>query len=409
MLEGLVNFQAKLNMKTIKIGVCIFDDPKSPRSGFASINGQEATYVGGYHELTNDLLWVTNLEFPVFKELNLLRLRHLAQAQYFRTSIRMLQTEYGINDGRQLSEFLSKLFSRTAQQGLQYFGADPSNFNYRYHQALSANLHVPGMIEPIQGLDQNAIQLVIDHATQENQAMSGVKRPDRSSPVSFCFPRDAYSSWILGQMYPVSSVWKSDNLKREFTIGTRDGKKLSLTESFVKRCAEYFKNSARATFFKISVQSHEASHRAFASFGSGSRDPRVWVTWPELLELLEYSVVTVYDSVSTASGRIIDYLPDYCKGYGFGISGGLLLENLYVALASPVNRKNTALGAYIRAYDRVACGRSAAQFHNAGFCVGSYSSGRVVLLLPEGQKERATQLALTLGLVPPLEESSIDE
>jgi hypothetical protein len=392
-------------MKTIKIGVCIFDDPKAPRSGYASIDGSVPTHVSGYHELTTEVLWVTNLEYPIFKELNLLRLRHLAQAQYFRTSIRMLQIEYGISDHKYLAQFLSKMFTRTAVLGGQHFGADPANFNYRYHQAISARLHIPGMVEPIQGLDQNAIQQVIDHSTQENQAMTGVKRPDRSSPISFSFPREAYGQWLIDRIYPISNVWKSDNLKREFTIGTRDGKKLSLTDSFVKTCGDYFSGHNRATFFRISVQSHEPSHRAFASFGAGSRDPRVWVAWPELLELLEYSVITVYESVSTGSGTIKEYLPDYISSTGFGVSEGLLFENLYVALASPVNRQNTALGAYIRAYDRAACGRAALYFHNAGLCVGSYSSGRVVLLLPEGQKKRASDLALEFGLIPPIMES----
>ncbi|MNG42143.1 hypothetical protein D3C84_1318150 [compost metagenome] len=44
----------------------------------------------------------------------------------------------------------------------------------------------------------------------------------------------------------------------------------------------------------------------------------------------------------------------------------------------------------------------AAAFHNAGFVVGSYSSGRVVLLISDGQRERASELALELGMVPPL-------
>lgn len=391
-------------MNTVKIGVCIFEDAKSPRSGFCSIDGQEARYISGYHELSSETMWVTNLEFPVFKELNLLRLRHLTQAQYFRTSVRMLQAELGISDPQTLCRTLSTLFSRAASLGQTHFGTQAENFNYRFHQAISERLHVPGMTEPVQGMDPNAIQLIIDHSTQENQAMAGVKRPDRSSPVSFLFPRDAYGQWLLSRTYPIGTGWKNDSLGREFTIGTRDGKKVQLTETFIKRCSNYFENNSRAMFFRISVVSHESSHRAFASFGSGSREPRVWVAWPELLELLEYSVVHVYESFSTASGLIREYLPEFCFASGFGVSEGLLFENIIAALSSPVNRRNTAIGAYLRAYDRAACGRAAAHFHNAGFVVGSYSSGRIVLLLPEGQKARASQLALNYGLMPPIQE-----
>lgn len=399
-------------MKIIKIGVCIFDDPRSPQSGYASLGGAEPSYISGYHELSSEHLWVTNLEFPVFKELNLLRLRHLAHTQYFRTKIQLLQVELGITENRRLAQILSSMFTRCGALGYQFFGADPKEYNYRYHQALGDHIHIPGMTQPIQGMDSNVVQLVIDHSTQENQAMAGVKRPDRSTPTAFYFPRDAYSQWLFGRSYPVSNVWKSDglkNIKREYTIGTRDGKKIALTDTFVRRFGEYFKSNGRATFFNVAILSQEESHRAFASFGAGSKDPRVWVTWPELLELVEYSVVTISDSISTACGGIREHLHPFCHVNGHGISDGLLLENLYVALCSPVNRRNTALGAYIRAYDRAACGRAAKVFHDAGFVVGSYSMGRVILLLTEGQKERARQVALDFGMLPPLREEASNE
>ncbi len=389
-------------MSNVSVGVCIFDDPRSPQGGFSSIDGAKPTYVSGYHELSPQTLWVTNLEFPVFKELNLLRIRHLAQAQYFRTSIKMLQTECGISDGRDLSQYLSKMFSRVARLGHEYFGANAQDYNYRFHQALSDRIHIPGTTEPVVGIDPNVAQLIVDHCTQENQAMSGIKRPDKSIPVSFLFPRDAFAQWLLARQYPIGNAWKNDGFSKELTLGTRDGLKLARTDSFIKRCGDYIRNNNRAMFFRINVVSHEISHRAFATFGVGSREPRTWATWPELLEMLSYSVVTICESYSTQAGSIRDYIPSFCFEDGQGLSEGLLLENLYVSIGSPINRKNTALGAYMRAYDRAACARAASKFHNAGFVVGSYSSGRVVALISRAQIERASELALNLGMLPPL-------
>ena len=389
-------------MSNSSVGVCIFDDPRSPQGGFSSVDGENPVYVSGYHELSPEKLWVTNLDFPIFKELNLLRIRHLAQSQYFRTSVKMLQTESGIEDNKELSVYLSKMFSRIERISAEQFGTNIRDYNYRFHQALSDRIHIPGTTEPVQGVDPNLAQLIIDQSTQENQAMSGVKRPDKSLPVSFLFPRDAFAQWLLSRHYPVGSVWKNDGMSKDFTIGTKDGKKLARTDSFVKRCGDYFKTSNRAMFFRISVVSHEMSHRAFATFGVGSREPRTWVTWPELLEMLNYSVVTVYESYSTQCSSIKDSIPSFCFADGQGISEGLLLENLYVSIGSPINRKNTALGAYLRAYDRAACARAASKFHAAGFVVGSFSSGRVVLLISRSQIQRATELALSIGMMPPL-------
>ena len=179
-------------MSTISVGVCLFDDTKSPQGGFASLSGADSVYISGHHELSQDTLWVTNLELPVFKELNLLKLKHLAQSQYFRTSVRLLQNELGLTEGRKSAEVLSSIFHRVVNLGYSYMGADHTQFNYRYHQALSQKINISSIQESPQGLDPNMIQLVIDHATQENQAMSGVRRPDRSSPVPFLSGRKSH-------------------------------------------------------------------------------------------------------------------------------------------------------------------------------------------------------------------------
>lgn len=395
-------------MSLPSVGVCLFDDPASPQGGFASLLGGEPFYVAGYHELPQTTLWITNLDYKVFRDLNLLRVRYLAQSQYFRTSMKLIQKELGLPDSKQSSQILSKIFSRVITLGKNHFGADHMKSNYRYHQCLMETIDIPGLHERPQGLDTNLIQMVIDHSTQENQAMTGVKRPERSSPVAFLFPRDAFGQWLMGRHYPIGNTYKNDGFNKEYTVGTRDGKKIPVTESLIKRLAEYA-GRGRAMFFRISIVSQEPTHRAFASFGAGSNDPRVWVSWPELLEIVEYSVITIYESVSTVGGSIKEFLPDFVNTSGCGFSEGLLLENLYASLSAPINKRNTALGAYIRAYDRMACQRAAQIFHAAGFTVGSYSSGRVVLMLPDSQMERATKVALDNGMLPPLKESVFDE
>lgn len=386
------------------IGVCIFDDPKSARDGWASVAGAEAWRVTGYHELSSDKLWVTNLDFPDFKALNLLRLKHLAQSQYFRTSIKMLQSEYGILESKPLAAFLSRLFNRVARLGDLHLGVEPQKFNYRYTQAISARMDVPSLRIPCQGLNPNEVQLIIDHATQENQAMTGVKKPERAQAVAFSYPRFAYSKWLLGQQYPLESVWKKDKIGKEWRIGIREGKALAkANHDFVRMMDNYSINFHRSVFLRIAILSQEPSHRSFATFAAGSRGPRVWATYPEVLELMRYSEIAVYDSASVGSGKLKDIPLIDNPQYSCSISAGLFLENLYCSLMAPVDKVNSALGAYMRSMDRMACGRAAEQFHNAGFVVGSYSSGRIIVLVREGERDRAAQLALKIGMIPPFE------
>lgn len=397
-------------MSHTPIGVCIFDDPKSARDGWASVAGEEGWRVTGYHELATDKLWVTNLDFPDFKALNLLRLKHLAQSQYFRTSIKMLQSEYGLLEAKPLAGFLSALFNRVARLGDLHLGVEAHKFNYRYTQAVGARMDVPALRVPIQGLNPNEVQLIIDHATQENQAMTGVKKPERSQAVAFIYPRFAYSKWLLSQDFPLDSVWKKDKIGREWRIGTREGKPFAkANHEFIRMMDNYCVNAKRSVFMRIAVLSQEPSHRSFATFGAGAKGPRVWAAYPEVLELMRYAEIAVYDSVSVASSKLKDIPLVDTPQYSSSISAGLFLENLYCSLMAPVDKTNTALGAYMRAMDRMACGRAAEQFHNAGFVVGSYSSGRIIVLVREGERERASQLAIKIGMIPPFEAATGDD
>lgn len=127
----------------------------------------------------------------------------------------------------------------------------------------------------------------------------------------------------------------------------------------------------------------------------------MWATYPEVLELMRYSELMVYESASVGAGVLQDVPCIDNPLYSNCMSAGLFLENYYCALMAPIDKRNTALGAYMRAYDRMACGRAAEAFHNAGFVVGSYSSGRIIVLIREGERERAEKLALKIGMIPP--------
>jgi hypothetical protein len=390
-------------MSQTSMGVCIFDDTKSARDGWASVNGEAAQRITGYHELPSDTMWVTNLDFLDFKALNLLRLKHLTQSQYFRTSIKMLQSEFGIVEPKDLARFLSQVFSRVARLGDIHLGVDPMKFNYRYTQAISSKIDIPSLHALPRGLNPNEVQLIIDHATQENQAMTGIKKPERSSAVAFSYPRFSYARWLLSLPYPTDLTWKKDNLHKEWKIGVREGRAWKANADFIRMMENYTQKNQKSVFLRISVMSQEPTHRSFATFGAGSKSPRVWATYPEVLELMRYSELMVYDSASVGSGLLKDTPCVDNKLYNNCLSAGLFMENYYCALLAPIDKRNTALGAYMRAYDRMACGRAAEAFHNQGFVVGSYSSGRIIVLLREGEKERAEKLALKIGLVPPIQ------
>lgn len=101
----------------------------------------------------------------------------------------------------------------------------------------------------------------------------------------------------------------------------------------------------------------------------------------------------------------LDFLSDLeldSKEYSY--SRGIFLENLWVALANPINPSgmHTAVGAYMRAYDRVACQRAAETFAEHEFRIGSFGSGRVMIYLGKQEDAMAKELSFVTGMNPPM-------
>ena len=397
----------------IKIGVCCFDDVNDPEGGWASVAGDECYRVSGLSDLGSNLLWVTNLPYTSYKRLNLITSPHLFDTQFFRTSLDQIAKENGLEgEDQDLAEFCSMLFTKIANSGNDHFGVDLRSPGYRYHKLLSYSLIPDFARRRPDGRFSGDIFDAIQNSTQSNQAMTGVTQPGGSRAVSFLFPRGPYAKWILSQRYPSGSKWTEIKQKNDSAVfGFEDGRVIRSTASVVERLEELGKTNA--VFLRVVVHSMDPLYQRFASFGaSGSYGPsarqkhRRWATLPEVLEMSKYAKVEVKGGYMTPfhEGSLVE--PAVLQTTGMSYATGLFLENAWVAMCSPISTQTgpteTMLGAYMRAYDRLACGRAAANFAKAGFVVGSYSVGRLIVFIRPGEEYQAAKHAFESGLLPPM-------
>lgn len=390
----------------MKIGVCCFDDTDDAESGWASVSGESAERVSGPSDLASNILWVTNLPYFSHQKLNLRMSGNIFDDQYFRTKVSQIGIENGIeSDLKSLSEFCSGIFHKVVAMGAEHFGVDLSSPGYRYHKTMSYGLIPEHARRQPEGRNSAEIMEAISHSTQANQAMSGVKRPAGSSAISLVFPRQAYGKWMLELPLPVSSKWVTVKQKENSTkFGVEQGQRLRNTSAVVERLTSY--GETNAMFLRTRVLSMEPFYRNFASFGSGEKIMRRWATLPEVLELSRYAKISIEGGYMCPLGDH-DLVPEDVFGESdMSYARGLLIENVWAALASPVTvqsgAKRTVIEAYLRAYDRIACGRAAAHMARRGFVVGSYSMGRVVVFLRPGEGEKVARAALDIGLLPPM-------
>lgn len=387
-----------------QVGICWFDDPSDAGDAWISINGSASEKISGIEKLSSNILWVTNLHWGAYKKLEMLKSTHIFHTQFFRTSLQLLLEDVGNPDNiPSFIENASIILTRVVLMGEELLNLKLNTNPYRYTTLIS-DKYLPRKcrLKPM-GDSQPKLMDVFKQATQENQAKFG-ESPKGSTCKKFYYPRVEYANWILSQDYPVSNSWeKIDKKYTNKMFGVEDNALIGATKTNREKLLRL--GQKKAAILKISVLSQEAGHTRFSGFSQGvNRYNRGWATLPEVLEISRYSKVLVEDGYTSELGKISIPSELDIGASQFSISKGIFLENYWIGLASALDsgRYCTALGAYIRAYDRIACGRAAEQFHQNSFVVGSYSIGRLAVYLRPSQHESAVELAKELGLAPPL-------
>lgn len=386
-------------------GVCIFDDKKIPGEGWSCRPGETPERITGVHDLANDLCWVTNLEYNAFMANNLSHLKHICQSQYFRQSLDFFLTDYGFKQGgnKAASEFLANHFNLTGLTGLNFLGINPviSRNNYRYSQLIANNISLPIWKQSPRGMPEALSDFIIENSTQQNQGMMG-SRGVKTTTMHCYFPRLTYFRWLLSQRVPSSMDWTHLRTFDDGKIVGYKGGQISNDKMLLGLHRISIKNNS-LPFFRITVLSQNKEYATFGAFGVGKSESRSWVTLPELLSLTRYAMVKIHEIYELPAGKVSDHIElidDLANIKDISVSHGLFMENLAAAVMSPVNKKETAVGAYLRAYDRAACLVAAEKFYQAGIRVGSYSMGRIVLMADESQRVHVQKVAVSFGLVP---------
>lgn len=389
----------------MKIGVCLFDEPTSGQAGWISIAGSRAARISSPAELRSDVFWVTNVDYSSFLKLNLNHSTNIGYNSYFRTPIASLTKELTASEDPEYQcKLLSKVLNRVSELGSYYFGAEIDG-SYRYSNILQGCLVKNQLRQQPKGDHELEIVEAIKQSTQNNQAMTSKQFAKGSKLESFVFPRASYAKWLLSQDYPLNGgKWEKLGIGDNKVFGYEDGVEIKNTKHFIEKLKDY--DRTHAVFFKISVLSISPNYATFAKFGSGERKYiRHWATLPELMDILRYSKVEVVSAFKTPKVKInVNEELFEETGCEYSISKGLLLENVWTALATPIHSKQnenvSALGAYMRAYDRIACGRAAAAFSRYGYTVGSYGTGRVQVSLRVNEAQGAKEIAISNKLAP---------
>lgn len=391
----------------MRVGVIIFDNEKSiDAGGWASEAGRESYRIAGIHHIDNNVIWLTNIGFKEFKDMELSKVSYLRESHYLRIKINSLINELGVrHNASESAQVLSKIFHRVAKFGNQAFGVDVNDFAYRYPNLLSDKIIPPEMKKSPSNNGETIISN-LKNATQliQNSIKSGPS-PQNKTPVTITIPRVAYNNYLLSLMYPDDREWSPVKFKEGgFDVGV--DKKGNAIEGTKTRMAKLKTLSADNAFiFNVEVLSYEEEYSKFAMFGVGSNETRKWATYPEIVEMVKYCHLSIKKALKTSIGKLDHDLVDRNPSINFSYSKGIYLENLVNALCLPIDRTiYNGVIPYIKSYDRAACFRLAEVFHKENYQIMSYGSGSVVLLVSNNQRDKEEFIGqcLSLGVMPPI-------
>jgi len=383
-----------------KIGIALFADPKKPTDGYACENG-ESTEISGTHELSTDVLWVTNIRPYDFIQGGYGQLRHIRSSNFFRTDLGYLIREWGLEgDLSEAAEYLHKILNRALHVIQDRNPVDPKDSRIGLRQSLSEIVVPDSISEPL--VDNLEINNAVAQSIQYNQGRASSSRiPAGAKICSFVVPRSALANFLMSRRFPSSKSWQPITIRSGvLRIGSANGRSAndsSSDESFSKMLSMA---ESKEFFLDIDVREIDRRFASHKSFGVGDRTSRHYACVEEVAEMAHYSIIDIRGGWSCDKYQEALPYPDMPDEFSAGRGIANEIYSLGIASNKDAN-KPTPWTAYLRCVERIILGRAADQFTRQGFVVGSYGTGRINVFLRSAEKSKAAELALSLGLLPP--------
>lgn len=375
------------------IGLVKFDDPDGVGAGWASFNGEPAMRIRSVGDLASSQAWIVDMKFHAFRDAQLWKIPHIKRLDYMRVKPPALAGELNLQcDWREMVEVLSGIYGKTAEILSSRYGLDVLESEKTAAAALQKR--VGKRKWPVSAEMAEGVSTAVIESTHESQNCIG-KAPVGSSSFGASFPRSAYASYLESLPLPAGPNWTMVKRDSPVRIGYNKGKLEPGTDEWIKNIIA--KTKGYAVFLETTVLGMPAMYAKTNTFGQGANTPRRWACLPEILHLAKFAHLEVGEGYATPFSINTKKEPIHSDPT---ISGGIASEILWVAKTLPSYQDDyNPVGAYLRAYDRIACSAAASKLNAAGYQIGSYGAGRVFFYAMKKDNRIAEHL-LSCGLLP---------
>jgi hypothetical protein len=375
-----------------KYGVALFDNTRDMSAGWACLAGGESFRISSVSDLSNDTVWVTNLDFNEYNE-RAKRSSHLRRVDFLRSSLQAVGSDLGMRVNglyaQEAAPVLAGVIERCVHMAVRAYG-------------WSAPTH-----------DVRECVLYEDI----RRTMPGLPKVQASTRAPFASAYQSYSVPLWGADYEDNIVvitlrYNRLDYARSMmdTLVPDDAWTYVPPETASKLTMEQWLDPAKPSLVEAAVEldSIDPGLASLVSFGAGTNKRaalRKWISQPELAWLSRHARVTVTSGLQSASAQHLPasvQLPALLTDDPFmkvSLSAGLLAESHWAAIAQPTwNRQarceeQSAWGVWLRAADRAMSFKLALQAHQAGYRVLGYGHGSCAIRLQKMRLREALEFA----------------
>jgi hypothetical protein len=386
----------------MRCGVVLFDSANnisvgdktfaSLDSGWASIGGEPAVRVSSIHDLSSDVLWITNLTEEQFYRAALTNHPNFRSENYLRSTVRHIYSELGVDPLYVSPDIVTSVLATVAQRVIDFakarYGVNPrsKNLNEDFAHALGATRSqiAKDMYSMFEGSAKHSYvrTVVINSYLNNGQALT-LRRN-----------RLIHARELLGTAVPPDTQW-------EYIPRNKLPANKADIESMLEQCNTCF-------LVRCEVRNVSPMVSDVFSIGSGAKDIRDWLTDIEWRHAREWADVE-YNGLllCTAPSEMLPQaklLPggDYAP---LSFTSCIAAEQIWTAMTLKRGvrdeQRYTAAAAWLRARDRTVMFSYAQKLHAKGLIVWGYGGGNVVVLYPEGGLRHALDVTTDIGLLAP--------
>lgn len=398
-----------------KYGVVLFDDESDPRGAWCAVNGAAAKRIEGMNELSTDTLWLCNMSYQAFNQTTeAWRNPWLRGDGYLVVKFKDILAEWGLDPAttppNYTATFCSTVFGRIMNLAFRLARecddkVRPSTFFSGGTLREDLRRLLPRAEFP-RGEAATVLRTGHSYAEFTVTAVRGIKG---AKQLMLRRPRMAHALDMLATPVP----------KGEFEFRSRS----DLRQLSPDRVA-WIREATRPCMVELSVERMDADVAPIYGFGNATdKDKKVarsWVAHPEFLAMASFSDIEVKSAwvgktYSQTNLEMAEPVRRFLSERNAETSwcAGIVAETLWRAacLGEEKGRNQAPLeerpqtswrGAWIRAADKTAMFMTAMQLTERGYNVASYGLGWVAVRATEDQIADLLPDALTLGLIPKL-------